>query len=196
MKTLPWNPCVAWQDGRHVVFGEIVGDDSMAVVKKIEALQVILVCLVTRHDPARVLVQKDAVGLKCCASWLVAQCIGFAASRSLLGYIRGTDASEAGLHLERSRELFFILLNVLEQRGRGEREREFHGQRVGRWMAGWMMASPPHPVSQSPGACVWFLIAGHLNHVLVCRPMAATSPPRRSRSPSRASSPSKSRVAV
>ena len=42
-KILPWNPCVARQDGRHVVFGEIVGDDSMAVVKKIEALQVSLV---------------------------------------------------------------------------------------------------------------------------------------------------------
>lgn len=27
------------QDGRHVVFGEIVGDDSMQLVKKIEALQ-------------------------------------------------------------------------------------------------------------------------------------------------------------
>jgi hypothetical protein len=26
-----------WLDGKHVVFGEVVGEDSMAVVKKIEA---------------------------------------------------------------------------------------------------------------------------------------------------------------
>ena len=52
-----------------------------------------------------------------------------------LRYYRGTCASEAGLHLEISRECFSVSLIVLEGRGR-ERESSMGGGKVGGWLNG------------------------------------------------------------